>query len=60
MPAHMKSHANDCGFYIKYAAFHLRKLCHEEMSGAQGFLVFFFMSNYMYFFNKFNVYVQPI
>ena len=47
MPAPLQSHPSVCGFYTKYAAFHLFKLQQEQITGVQDVNVFPFISNYM-------------
>ena len=47
MPAPLQSHPSVCGFYTKYAAFHLFKFRQEEITGVHDVNVLTFISNYM-------------
>ena len=47
MPAPLQSHPNVCGFYTKYAAFHLFKFQQEEITGVHNVNVLSFISFYM-------------
>ena len=47
MPAPLQSHPSVCGFYTKYAAFHLFKFPPEEITGVHDVIVLSFISNYM-------------
>ena len=47
MPAPLQSHPSVCGFYTKYAAFHLFKFRQEEITGFHDVNVLSFISNYM-------------
>ena len=47
MPAQLQSHSTACGFYAIFAAFHLCKVCQEEITGIQHLKVFCFICNYM-------------
>ena len=53
IPASLQSHPSVCGFYSKYAAFHLFKFQQEEITGVHDVNVPSFISNYMFFFNFF-------
>ena len=60
MPQSLQSHPSVCGFYTISAAFHLFKFRQEEITEAHDVNVVSFISNYMYFFNSSNVYMQVI
>ena len=60
MPEPLQSQPSVCGFYAVYAAFHLFKFRQEEITGVQDVKVLSFISNYMLFFNFYNVNVQVI
>ena len=47
MPAPLQSHPSVCGFYTKYAAFHLFKFRQEETTGVHDVNVLSFISNFM-------------
>ena len=47
MPAPLQSHPSECGFYTKYAAFHLFKFRQEEITGVHNVIVLCFISNFM-------------
>ena len=47
MPAPLQSHPIVCGFYTIYAAFHLFKFRHKEITGVHDVNLLSFMSNYM-------------
>ena len=47
MPEPLQSHPSVCGFYTIYAAFHLFKFRHEEITGVHDVNVLSFISNYM-------------
>ena len=47
MPEPLQSHPSVCGFYTKYAAFHLFKFRQEEITGVHDVNVLSFISNYM-------------
>ena len=47
MPAPLQSHPSVCGFYTKYAAFHLFKFRQEEITGVHDVNVLSFISNFM-------------
>ena len=47
MPAPLQSHPSVCGFYTKYAAFHLFKFRQEEITGVQDVNVLSFKSIFM-------------
>ena len=47
MPAPLQSHPSVCGFYTKYAIFHLFKFRQEEITGVHDVIVLAFISNYM-------------
>ena len=56
----LQSHPSVCGFYTKYAAFHLFKFRREEIAGVHDVTVLSFRSNYKKFFNFSYVNVQVI
>ena len=45
MPARLESHSSVCGFYTKYAAFHLLKFRQEEIAGVHDINVLSFISS---------------
>ena len=47
MPELLQSHPSVCGFYTKYAAFHLFKFRQEEITGVHDVNVLSFISNFM-------------
>ena len=47
IPAPLQSHPSVCGFYTKYAAFHIFKFQHQEITGVHDVNVLSFISNYM-------------
>ena len=47
MQATLQSHPSVCGFYTKYAAFHLFKFQQDEITGVRDVNVLSFISNYM-------------
>ena len=47
MPEPLRSHPSVCSFYTIYAAFHLFKFRHEEITGVHDVNVLSFISNYM-------------
>ena len=47
IPAPLQSHPSVCGFYTKYAAFHLFKFQHQEITGVHDVNVLSFIGNYM-------------
>ena len=47
IPAPLHSHPSVCGFYTKYAAFHLFKFQQKEITGVHDVNVLSFISNYM-------------
>ena len=47
MPAPLQSHPNVCGFYTIFAAFHLFKFRHEEITGVHDVNVLSFISKYI-------------
>ena len=47
MPAPLTSHPSVCGFYTKYAAFHLFKFRQEEITGVPDVNLLSFISFYM-------------
>ena len=47
MPEPLQSHPSVCGFYTRYAAFHLFKFRQEEITGVLNVNVLSFISNYM-------------
>ena len=46
-PEPLQSPPNVCGFYTKYAAFHLFKFQQEEITGVHDVNVLSFISNYI-------------
>ena len=47
MPEPLQSHPSLCGFYTKYAAFHLFKFRQEQITGVHDVNVLSFINNYM-------------
>ena len=47
MPALLQSHPSVCGFYTKYAAFHLFKFQQKEITGVHDVDVLSFISNFI-------------
>ena len=47
MSAKFQTHPSVCGFYTKYAAFNLFKICQEEIYGVQYFNALCFISTHM-------------
>ena len=44
----LQSYLSVCGFYTTYAAFHLFKIRHLEITGVHDFIVLSFISNYVF------------
>ena len=47
IPAPLQSHPSVCGFYTKYAAFHLFKFQQQEITGVHDVNVLSFIKNFM-------------
>ena len=58
IPATLQSHPSVSGFHTIYAAFHLFKFRHEEITGVHVVYVLSFISNYMYYLCKRAVYIM--
>ena len=49
IPTQSQSHPSVCGFYTIFAAFHLFRLCWEDNTGVQNFIVLFYKYSYVLF-----------